>query len=153
MPLVEIANNYPTIILLRPAIERLVRQLANHEKSLLKKITIIATNDSLLSELKAHYFKEEALTDTISFNFNEPGEPIEGEIYLSIERIAENARQFQTDFATELRTVVIHSLLHLFGYDDQNPRDKRQMLALQNFYLQCLPAEKLFRHRHQPTVQ
>lgn len=151
MPLVEIANNFPPIMLLRPAIERLVRQLANHEKQLLKKITIIATDDAFLSDLKRQYFHEEALTDTISFNFNEPDEPIEGEIYLSLERIADNARQFQTGFADELRAVIIHSLLHLFGYDDQEPLAKRRMFAMQNFYLKCLPAERLFYQRHQST--
>lgn len=153
MPLVEIANNYPTIMLLRPPIERLVRQLANLEKRLLKKICIIATDDEYLKQLKTQFFHEEAWTDTISFNFNEPGEPVEGEIYLSIDRISENAQQFQTTFAAELRTVVVHSLLHLFGYDDQTPRDKRQMFALQNFYLQCIPTEKLFRQRHRKAHQ
>ncbi len=148
MPLVQIINNYPPIILLRPAIERITRLIANREKQRLNNITIIASDDATLNDLKIKYFNEDALTDTISFNYNEPGQPIEGEIYLSLERISENANLYRVSFTQELLTVIVHSLLHLFGYNDQNPRDKKQMFALQNFYLQCLPPQQLYRRRH-----
>ena len=98
-------------------------------------ITIIFSNDSKLRKLKNEYFGEDVFTDTISFNLEEEGNPIEGEVYISLERVSENATTFKQDFITECQRIIIHGCLHLLGYNDETPEDKTKMIQLEETYL------------------
>ena len=98
-------------------------------------ITIIFSNDYKLRKLKKEYFGEDVFTDTISFNLEEESDPIEGEVYISLERVSENAHTFQQDFITEYKRVIIHGCLHLLGYNDELPEDKTKMTELEETYL------------------
>ena len=98
-------------------------------------VMIIFSNDSKLRKLKKEYFDTDVLTDTISFNLEEEGDPIEGEIYISLERVTENAQTFKQDFTMECKRVIIHSCLHLLGFDDQLPEEKKEMTRLEDYYL------------------
>ena len=98
-------------------------------------ITFIFSNDDKLRELKKEYFGEDVFTDTISFNLEEESDPIEGEVYISLERVSENAHTFQQDFITEYKRVIIHGCLHLLGYNDELPEDKTIMTELEETYL------------------
>ena len=84
-------------------------------------ISIILTNDKKLLQLKNQYFQQDVLTDVITFNLEEDGDPIDGEIYISLNRVSENAKEFKQDTGRELKRVIIHGCLHLLGYDDQTP--------------------------------
>ena len=75
------------------------------------------------------------LTDTISFNLEDNGEAIDGEIYISLKRVSENAKTFDQDFDKECKRVIIHSVLHLLGFDDQASEEKIKMNQLENYYL------------------
>ena len=98
-------------------------------------ITFIFSNDDKLRKLKKEYFGEDVFTDTISFNLEEDSDPIEGEVYISLERVFENARTFKEDFITECKRVIIHGCLHLLGYNDELPEDKTKMTELEETYL------------------
>ena len=98
-------------------------------------ITFIFSNDDKLRKLKKEYFGEDVFTDTISFNLEEESDPIEGEVYISLERVSENAHTFKQDFITEYKRVIIHSCLHLLGYNDKLPEDKTKMTELEAKYL------------------
>ena len=98
-------------------------------------ISIILTNDKKLLELKNQYFKQDLLTDVITFNLEEDGEPIDGEIYISLNRVSENSREFKQDVGRELKRVIIHGCLHLLGYDDQTPEGKKIMTRMEDHYL------------------
>ena len=98
-------------------------------------ITFIFSNDDKLRKLKKEYFGEDVFTDTISFNLEEKGDPIEGEVYISLERVSENANTFKQDFITEIKRVIIHGCLHLLGYNDESTKDKRRMILLEETYL------------------
>ena len=98
-------------------------------------ITIILSNDDRLYELKKKYFNKDLLTDVISFNLEEDGDPIEGEVYISLERIKENAIRFNQGIEVEFKRVIIHGCLHLIGFDDQTNKDKKKMTSLENYYL------------------
>ena len=98
-------------------------------------ITFIFSNDDKLRKLKKEYFGEDVFTDTISFNLEEESDPIEGEVYISLERVSENAHTFQQDFITEYKRVIIHGCLHLLGYNDELPEDKIKMTELEETYL------------------
>ena len=98
-------------------------------------ITFIFSNDDKLRKLKKEYFGEDVFTDTISFNLEEESDPIEGEVYISLERVSENAHTFQQDFITEYKRVIIHGCLHLLGYNDELTEDKIKMTQLEETYL------------------
>jgi rRNA maturation RNase YbeY len=98
-------------------------------------ITIIFSNDNKLRKLKKEYMGEDVFTDTISFNLEEEGDPIEGEVYISLERVSENAHTFQQDFITECKRIIIHGCLHLLGNNDESPEDKIKMIQLEEKYL------------------
>ena len=101
-------------------------------------ISIILTNDKKLLELKNQYFKQDLLTDVITFNLEEDGDPIDGEIYISLKRVSENAREFKQDTGRELKRVIIHGCLHLLGYDDQTREGKKTMTRMEDHYLSQL---------------
>ena len=98
-------------------------------------ITIVFSNDSKLCKLKKEYFGKGVFTDTISFNLEEKGNPIEGEIYISLDRVTENSKIFNQDFIKECKRVIIHSCLHLLGYNDELPDEKAKMTELEELYL------------------
>jgi len=98
-------------------------------------ISIILSNDEKLRQLKKQYFRKDVLTDVISFNLEEKGNPVEGEIYISINRVSENAKKYKQDIVIELKRVIIHGCLHLLGYDDQTPEEKKTMTRLEDHYL------------------
>ena len=98
-------------------------------------VTIIFSNDSKLRKLKKEYFYKDVLTDTISFNLEDEGDHIEGEIYISLERVAENSQTYKQDFIMECKRVIIHSCLHLLGFDDQLPEEKKEMTRLEDYYI------------------
>ena len=98
-------------------------------------ISIILTNDKKLLQLKNQYFQQDVLTDVITFNLEEEGDPIDGEIYISLNQVSENAREFKQDTGRELNRVIIHGCLHLLGYDDQTPEGKKTMTRMEDHYL------------------
>ena len=98
-------------------------------------ISIILTNDKKLLQLKNKFFQQDVLTDVITFNLEENGDPIDGEIYISLHRVSENAKEFKQDTGRELKRVIIHGCLHLLGYDDQTPKGKKTMTRMEDHYL------------------
>jgi rRNA maturation RNase YbeY len=98
-------------------------------------LTIIFSTDTKLRKLKKEYFSVDMLTDTISFNLEDKGEAIDGEIYISLKRVSENAKTFEQDFDKEWKRVIIHSVLHLLGFDDQTSEEKTKMTQLEDYYL------------------
>ena len=98
-------------------------------------ISIILTNDKKLLQLKNKFFQQDVLTDVITFNLEEDGDPIDGEIYISLNRVSENATEFKQDTSGELKRVIIHGCLHLLGYDDQTPEGKKTMTRMEDHYL------------------
>lgn len=104
----------------------------NHKNA---NILIIFSSDIHLRDLKKEYFNQDVYTDTISFNLENPKEPIDGEIYISLDRINENAVIFKQKFEREYKRVIIHSILHLMGFDDQADEEKRKMTKLEDYYL------------------
>ena len=98
-------------------------------------ISIILSNDEKLLQLNKQYFKQNVFTDVITFNLEECGDPIDGEIYISLNRVAENARKFKQDIGRELKRVIIHGFLHLLGYDDKTLEEKKVMTRMEDHYL------------------
>ena len=91
--------------------------------------------------LKKQYFNEDVYTDVISFNLEEPGDPIDGEIYISLPRIIDNANQYDSNLNDEFKRIIIHGLLHLVGYNDLTNSDKKQMTSLEDKYIKLSKGE------------
>lgn len=91
------------------------------------ELTYIFCSDAYLLSINKEFLKHNTLTDIITFRLSEKGEPIEAEIYISVERVAENAVRFQVGKDQELHRVIIHGVLHLLGFKDKKPSEKTLM--------------------------
>ncbi len=105
-------------------IKRWIQQIISKEHKSLQHITFIFCSDAYLHDLNFQYLEHDTLTDVITFQYT--ALPIvEGDIFISIDRIKENANTFKASFEEELHRVMIHGVLHLCGYTDQSEEEKR----------------------------
>ena len=116
-------------------INQIAKNIFEDNNHRIAKILIIFSTDEKLKNLKKSFFNQNVFTDVITFNLEDKNEPIDGEIYISIARVLENASIYKQDFILELKRVIIHGLLHLVGYDDQTNSQKKEMNDLENNYL------------------
>ncbi len=115
-----------------------VIQVIEGENKTADYVNVVFMGNDELRTLKHEYFGLDVYTDVIAFNLNEPDEPLEGEIYLSLEQINLNAAHYKTTPGVELIRVLIHGCLHLCGYEDGTSQMKNQMTALEDKYLSQL---------------
>ena len=97
----------------------------SHQKSL-GDISFIFCNDDYLHQINMEYLKHDTLTDIISFDYSD-GSIISGDIFISIERVKDNATTYNVSFKTELLRVLSHGILHFLGYKDKTKEDILQM--------------------------
>jgi len=97
-------------------------------------INYIFCHDAYLLEINIKYLKHNTLTDIISFD-STMGKLISGDIFISVERVKENAALYDVSFKDELHRVMIHGVLHYCGYNDKSKEDKTQMRAKEDYYL------------------
>lgn len=98
------------------------------------EISVIFGTDEMLRKLKTEFFDEDAYTDVISFNLNDDNH-LEGEIYISPDRAAENAQTYGISFTNELGRLLIHGTLHLLGWEDNSDEKKKVMRKEENRFL------------------
>jgi len=96
----------------------------------LGEITYVFCDDEYLLKLNKDFLDHDTLTDIISFDYS-MGKELHGEIYISTERVAENATDFNTEFTTELHRVIIHGILHYCGYKDKTEEDATTMRMME----------------------
>jgi probable rRNA maturation factor len=97
----------------------------------LGEINYIFCDDMYLHKLNVEFLNHDTLTDIISFD-NTMGKLISGDIFISIERVKENATTFNASFEDELHRVIIHGVLHYLGYKDKNEEDQLAMTIKEN---------------------
>ena len=114
-----------------------VKATIKEEKHKFEEISYIFCDDKYLLNLNINYLGHDTLTDIISFDYS-VGKIISGDIYISIERVKENANTFKVDFYEELHRVIIHGILHYCGYKDKTENDKKIMRGKENYYLNIL---------------
>ena len=100
-------------------------------------IQYIFCDDTFLAEMNQQYLQHDTLTDILTFNYNS-GHYISGDIFISIDRIKENAATYKTTIEDELHRVMIHGILHLCGLNDKSPKDKKLMQEKENEALEIL---------------
>ena len=112
-----------------------IKATISSEACQLTSLNFIFCNDTYLHKINVTYLDHDTLTDVITFPYTSEGAPIEGDIYISIDRIKENATKFDVTFLKELKRVMIHGVLHLCGYGDKSEAEQKIMRAKENFYL------------------
>lgn len=104
------------------------------EKKQPGEINIILCPDDYLYKMNVEYLQHDTLTDIITFDYSE-SDMVSGDIFISLDRIKENARKYAIRTADELHRVIIHGILHLCGYNDKSGQEKIQMTAKEDTYL------------------
>lgn len=119
-------------------VRRLVTEVLSDHETDAAQVTVIFSDDEHLRKLKRTYLHLDAYTDVIAFELNAAGEPLEGEIYISVERAAENSATFHETVERELCRLVLHGSLHLMGHADATDQEKTAMRAEEERFLSAI---------------
>jgi len=98
-------------------------------------LNYIITNNREIKELNKKFLKHNYATDVISFKYDE-GNVINGEVYISIEKVKANARKYRVSVKNELERVLIHGTLHLCGFLDYNEKEREKMRSEENLWIE-----------------
>jgi probable rRNA maturation factor len=121
----------------RKPLKIFINDIFKIEKKKLESLTYIFCSDDYLLEINKSHLKHNYYTDIITFDLSERTESIIGEIYISTDRVRDNAITLRVAIKEELHRVIFHGALHLCGYMDKKPRDANKMRAAEN---RCLSA-------------
>lgn len=113
------------------ALSHWISKIILHENHELGDLTYVFCDDAYLHKLNVQFLNHDTLTDIISFD-NSLGKQIHGEIYISVERVKENAGTYQVAFLEELHRVIIHGVLHFCGYKDKTKKQQETMSCKEN---------------------
>ncbi|MFN3316359.1 MAG: rRNA maturation RNase YbeY [Raineya sp.] len=115
-----------------------VKNIIEQEKHSLAELNFIFCDDAYLHQINMEYLQHDTYTDIITFDNSEQDTRIESDIFISIERVRENAEKLKVTFEQELHRVMIHGVLHLLGYQDKTLKEKAQMRAKEDSCLNLL---------------
>ena len=115
--------------------------LLENEEKVKGDISIIFCSDSYLLNMNQEYLQHDYYTDIITFDYSE-GSVVSGDLFISIDRVKDNAAEFAMSFRMELYRVIFHGLLHLAGYKDKTNEEKLQMRDKEAFYLKGIDFDK-----------
>ena len=109
-------------------------EVAKQEGKKILELTYVFCSDEYLLQINQEYLNHDTLTDIVTFDNSEDPKKIEGDIFISIDRVKENGEKLGTS-ETELERVMVHGLLHLLGYKDKKKEDKAAMTEKEDFYI------------------
>ncbi|MFI5150962.1 MAG: rRNA maturation RNase YbeY [Bacteroidia bacterium] len=131
-------SEYPRFKLLTPLLrKRWLTQVILIEKKQPGTLNFIFCSDDYLFGINKQYLQHDYFTDIITFDYTE-GRCISGDLFISIDRVRDNALTLKTDFETELSRVLVHGVLHLLGHSDKGPALKALMRKKEDKYLSLL---------------
>ena len=113
-----------------------IEKTINTEGATLGAVSYIFCSDDYLHQMNVEYLNHDTLTDVITFPYND--NPIEGDIFISIDRVKNNAQDLAVAFDDELHRVMIHGVLHLCGYSDETDEQEAEMRRKEDEYLRIL---------------
>ena len=111
-----------------------LNEVAKQEGKKILELSYVFCSDDYLLEINKEYLNHDTLTDIVTFDNSEDPKKIEGDIFISIDRVKENGEKLGTS-ETELERVMVHGLLHLLGYKDKKKEDKALMTEKEDFYI------------------
>ncbi|MFK7748902.1 MAG: rRNA maturation RNase YbeY [Kordia sp.] len=122
-------------------IEQWISKVIESEDKREGDISYIFCDDEYLHKLNVEFLNHDTLTDIISFD-NSVGSELHGDIFISVERVADNAKDFGVSTEEELRRVMVHGVLHYCGYKDKTDADQAKMTEKENEKLQMFHVEQ-----------
>lgn len=111
-----------------------LNEVAKQEGKKILELSYVFCSDDYLLQINQEYLNHDTLTDIVTFDNSEDPKKIEGDIFISIDRVKENGEKLGTS-ETELERVMVHGLLHLLGYKDKKKVDKALMTEKEDFYI------------------
>ena len=108
-----------------------IETIVTSENKTLGEISYVFCDDNYLHAINLQYLKHDTLTDIISFDYSE-GDIISGDIFISVERVKDNANEYMVSFEDELKRVLAHGVLHYCGYKDKSDTDALEMRTKEN---------------------
>jgi probable rRNA maturation factor len=120
----------------RIRLKRFLVTIFKKEKKSLAELQYVFCSDPYLLEINRQFLHHDFYTDIVTFNLAEKDQPTLGEIYISIDRVRDNARTFNTTITQELHRVIFHGALHLCGYKDKTAKQEQEMRQMEDKCLQ-----------------
>jgi probable rRNA maturation factor len=130
---VQVINAHPRVRMPRAPIESAVARTLAAERVASGVVNVVLVDDDALLNLNRRHLAHDYYTDVITFGLEV--DPLEGEIYISVDRAREQAREHGVRLGDEVRRLAVHGALHLAGHDDATDDDRRRMSALEDRYL------------------
>jgi rRNA maturation RNase YbeY len=118
-------------------VEKTIKKVIGKEKKISGDLKFIITNDESLRKINVEFLEHDYNTDVITFDYNS-GNEINGEVYLSLETVKENALNYNVSLRLEIIRVIIHGVLHLVGYNDENENEKMEMRRMEDFWIKLI---------------
>ena len=118
----------------RTKLKKYIQLIFKKEGKQLESINYIFCSDKALLEINRQYLNHDFFTDIITFDLSESNK-VRAEIYISVDRVKENALDLGVSIKSELHRVIFHGVLHLCGYKDKNSLEKEKIRAKEEFYL------------------
>jgi probable rRNA maturation factor len=119
----------------RTGIKNLIASVFRTEGVALSSLNYIFCSDKRLLKINQDFLHHDFYTDIITFELNPKGQPVEGEIYISVDRVKENASSLGISFKQEFLRVILHGALHLCGYKDKTSSQVKEIRQKEEFYL------------------
>ena len=136
------SGDRPFIFPDKTGLKSFIESIFKKEKKELGEINYIFCSDEMLLKINQDFLQHNYFTDIITFGLQEPGQPIEAEIYISIDRVKDNAIQHGVGYENEMMRVLFHGALHLCGYKDKKKSETQEMRAKEDQYLRMIAKRK-----------
>lgn len=124
------------------AVKQWIKNTITAENYSLEELNFIFCSDEYLLRINQEFLQHDYYTDVITFDNSEVENNILGDIFISVDRIVDNAKQANTTAENEMHRIMIHGTLHLLGYKDKTKKHKEEMTGKEDFYLAQFTAEK-----------
>lgn len=115
-------------------VEKNIETVLANENRTLGEVNYIFCSDDYLLNINKQYLNHDYYTDVISFDYSEDG-IISGDIFISVDTVKDNAKEYEVEFKKELARVMVHGVLHFIGYKDKTDEDAKLMRQKENQYL------------------